>query len=63
MPPNALVSSKAILYVRVSSKEQEHVGSIPAQCILLRSYARRHGYQIVREFIDASTATGTGAAA
>jgi len=48
MQPNALLSCKAVLYARVSSKEQEREGySIPAQCKLLRSYARRHDYQIV----------------
>jgi site-specific DNA recombinase len=61
MQPNALLSSNAILYARVSSKEQERDGySIPAQCKLLRSYARRHDYQIVREFIDIETAKQSG---
>jgi len=61
MQPNALLSNKAVLYARVSSKEQEREGySIPAQCKLLRSYARRHDYQIVREFIDVETAKQSG---
>ncbi len=61
MQPNALLTSKAVLYARVSSKEQEREGySIPAQCKLLRSYARRHDYQIVREFIDVETAKQSG---
>ena len=61
MQPSALLSSKAVLYARVSSKEQEREGySIPAQCKLLRSYARRHDYQIVREFIDVETAKQSG---
>jgi DNA invertase Pin-like site-specific DNA recombinase len=56
--PTTLLSSKAVLYARVSSKEQERDGySIPAQCKLLRSYARRHDHQIVREFIDVETAS------
>lgn len=51
----------AVLYARVSSKEQEREGfSIPAQCRLLRSYADRHDYQIVREFIDVETAKQSG---
>ena len=59
--PNRLLSGKAVLYARVSSKEQEREGySIPAQCKLLRSYARRHDYQIVREFIDVETAKQSG---
>ena len=39
MQPNGLLSSKAVLYARVSSKEQhKREGySIPAQCNLLRS--------------------------
>jgi site-specific DNA recombinase len=61
MQPNALLSNKAVLYARVSSKEQEREGySIPAQCKLLRSYARRHDYQIVHEFIDVETAKQSG---
>jgi len=61
MQPNGLLSSKALLYARVSSKEQERDGySIPAQCKLLRSYARRHDYQVVREFIDVETAKQSG---
>ena len=46
-------SKKAVLYARVSSKEQEREGySIPAQKKLLSSYAQKHGYQIIREFIE-----------
>ncbi len=61
MQPNGLFPSKAVLYARVSSKEQERDGySIPAQCKLLRSYARRHDYQVVREFIDVETAKQPG---
>jgi site-specific DNA recombinase len=55
------VSEKAVLYARVSSKEQEREGfSIPAQCKLLRSYAERHNYTIVAEFIDVETAKQSG---
>ena len=57
----SLSSRKAVLYARVSSKEQEREGySIPAQCKLLRSYASRQTYQIVREFIDVETAKQSG---
>ena len=49
------------LYARVSSKEQEREGySIPAQKKLLTSYARKYGYEIVREFIDVETAKQSG---
>jgi site-specific DNA recombinase len=57
----AVQPNKAVLYARVSSKEQEREGySIPAQCKLLRSYAQRNGIQITREFIDVETAKQSG---
>jgi len=57
----AFTSNKAILYARVSSKEQEREGySIPAQKKLLASYAQKHGYEIVKEFIDIETAKQSG---
>jgi site-specific DNA recombinase len=52
---------KAVLYARVSSKEQEREGySIPAQAKFLQEYAARQGITIVREFIDAETAKQSG---
>ncbi len=51
----------AVLYARVSSKDQEREGfSIPAQQRLLREYARDHGLTIVREFVDIETAKQAG---
>ena|SRR5258708_507057 len=50
----------AVLYARVSSKEQEQGYSIPAQQELLRSYAAQRGIVIEREFLDAETAKTTG---
>ncbi|MGH9709399.1 MAG: recombinase family protein, partial [Candidatus Acidiferrales bacterium] len=51
----------AVIYARVSSKDQEREGySIPAQLKLLREYARTHEFEIVREFIDVETAKMTG---
>ncbi len=51
----------AVLYARVSSKDQEREGySIPAQLKLLREYAQRNGFEIKREFIDVETAKATG---
>ncbi len=48
---------KAVLYARVSSKEQEQEGfSIPAQLKLLKEYAARQGMEVVREFVDVETA-------
>jgi DNA invertase Pin-like site-specific DNA recombinase len=52
---------RAVLYARVSSKDQEREGfSIPAQLKLLRQYAREHGLTITREFLDVETAKQTG---
>ena len=54
-------STMAVLYARVSSKEQEKEGfSIPAQQKLLRGYAAESNIQIVQEFIDVETAKKTG---
>jgi DNA invertase Pin-like site-specific DNA recombinase len=51
----------AVLNARVSSREQEREGySIPAQLKLLREYAAKHGFRIVREFIDVETAKTAG---
>jgi site-specific DNA recombinase len=52
---------KAVIYARVSSKDQEREGySIPAQLKLLREYAERNEIVIVREFIDVETAKTPG---
>jgi site-specific DNA recombinase len=51
----------ALLYARVSSKDQEQEGySIPAQLKMLREYARSHDMQILQEFVDVETAKATG---
>lgn len=51
----------AIIYARVSSKEQESEGySIPAQIKLLKEYAAKHGYVIKKEFVEAETAKKAG---
>lgn len=58
------VLKKALLYARVSSREQEREGfSIPAQQTLLREYASRNGFAIMEEFIDVETAKKSGRAA
>ncbi len=52
---------KALLYARVSSKEQDREGfSIPAQCKLLRDYGFQQRFDIVQEFVDVETAKTTG---
>jgi len=52
---------KALLYARVSSKEQEKEGySIPSQLKLLRDYALAHDIAIAQEYIDVETAKQSG---
>jgi site-specific DNA recombinase len=52
---------KAVVYARVSSKEQEQEGySIPAQLKLLKDYAGEHRFEVVQEYIDVETAKRTG---
>src|ERR1700675_3310870 len=51
----------AVVYARVSRTAQEQEGfSIPAQLKLLREYAHKNDFQIVREFVDVETAKKTG---
>lgn len=51
----------AVIYARVSSKEQEEEGfSIPAQLRVLREYAARHELIVECEFVEAETAKKTG---
>lgn len=54
-------SQRAVLYARVSSKEQEREGfSIESQVKLLKAYAEEAGLHIVREYIDIETAKTSG---
>jgi site-specific DNA recombinase len=51
----------AVVYARVSSKEQEREGfSIPAQLDLLRKYAHDAGMVVLQEFVDVESASVTG---
>lgn len=53
----------AVLYARVSSKEQEKEGySIPSQEKLLRGYALQAGFTVLKEFTDVETAKRAGRA-
>src|SRR6266481_1473494 len=53
--------TRVVIYVRVSSKDQEAEGfSIPAQLRLLREYAVSHGFVVVQEFEDVETAKASG---
>jgi len=59
--PTAKSSLQAVMYARVSSREQEQEGfSIPAQQKLLYEYASRHQFIVVQEYIDIETAKQTG---
>jgi predicted site-specific integrase-resolvase len=51
----------AVLYARVSSREQREDGfSIEAQVKLLRAAATKEGFEIVREFIEVESAKAAG---
>lgn len=53
--------AKAVIYARVSSKEQEKEGfSIPAQLNLLREYGKERHLPVAREFVDVETAKQSG---
>lgn len=50
---------KAVIYARVSSREQEESGySLDAQIKLLQDYAQKHGYEIDRVFRVSESASG-----
>lgn len=53
--------TQAVIYARVSSKEQEKEGfSIPAQLKLLKEYAATQGFAVTQEYVDVETAKQTG---
>lgn len=55
------MKSSAVIYARVSSKEQEREGySIEAQVEILRTYSIENNLRIVREFVDVETAKMIG---
>jgi len=59
--PSVPSKPQAVIYARVSSKEQEKEGfSIPAQLRLLHDYARNANLNVVREVVDVETAKRTG---
>ncbi len=52
---------QAVIYARVSSKEQEKEGfSIPAQLKLLKEYAVAQGFTVANEYVDVETAKQAG---
>lgn len=58
--PKQASAHTAVLYVRVSSKDQEQGFSIPAQRQLLTDYASQNGLRIIRQFEDVETAKRAG---
>src|SRR6478609_4363173 len=59
-----VMHKQAVIYARVSSKEQEKEGfSIPAQLKLLKEYAAAQGFAIAHEYVDVETAKEAGRAA
>lgn len=54
------MNKTAIIYARVSSKEQEKGYSIDAQLKLLRGYAFERGFSVAQEFVDIETAKKAG---
>src|SRR6478609_4368803 len=56
-----VMHKQAVIYARVSSKEQEKEGfSIPAQLKLLKEYAAAQGFAVAQEYVDVETAKQTG---
>jgi site-specific DNA recombinase len=62
--PAAPAHKQAVIYARVSSKEQEKEGfSIPAQLKLLKDYAGTNGFKVAQEYVDVETAKQAGRSA
>ena len=60
---HSVTKTKAVLYARVSSKEQMDTGySIDAQVDLLRAYAKENYIEIVHEYVEVESAKTTGRA-
>ena len=64
VPSAAAARKHAVIYARVSSKEQDKEGfSIPAQLKLLKEYAATQSFTITQQYVDVETAKQTGRAA
>lgn len=56
-----MAKQQAVIYVRVSSKEQEEGGfSIPAQLKYLKDYAAKNNFEIIHIFAESTTAKEAG---
>jgi site-specific DNA recombinase len=52
---------EAVIYARVSSREQQQEGySIDAQLRLARSFASKNGFEVVQEFVEIESAKSSG---
>ncbi len=51
---------KAVLYARVSSREQEQGYSLAAQVKLIKDYVQRNGIEVVKEFVCSESAKEDG---
>ena len=61
MNQKLVIKKAAVIYARVSTKEQEREGfSIPAQLKLLREYASQKNIKILKEFTDSETGGKSG---
>lgn len=55
------VQAEAVIYARVSTKEQSDEGySIDAQLALLREYACRNGLSVSKEYVESESAKSAG---
>jgi DNA invertase Pin-like site-specific DNA recombinase len=52
--------TEAVIYTRVSSREQQDGYSLDAQSKLLREYAQRNGFHVAQAFEDVQTAKEKG---
>ena len=50
--PEPINATPAALYARVSSDRRDVDLSVAAQLRALRDFAARHGYRVVREYVD-----------
>ena len=50
MATNIVAAVRAVLYLRMSTEDQEN--SIEPQRVELTKYAKKHGYQIIGEYVD-----------
>ena len=59
--PEVVPATTAVIYIRVSSKEQEQEGfSLDAQLKFLNDYARSHGITVLHTYMDVESAKAAG---